>query len=398
MAEKEESFRSCREDASFKDSFHSCVEEEQKEMDRLLEQSKRLMKEMEDIEKLRSRNWDELDQLKKSVKGLEQAGKKNIEVKQLKKDKQIVSESCRSGETEDLSVKISIAWNEGDFFSDFDNIKTILWPKDMPMNELENALRTRLSLKNPKEKMLIYIKDTSLPSGWAHFYSRHSPKELRLSRSSTIFCIGLSPGQTVSRGERLSLEAHVEEGRARFGEDFQAAWDQQQVLVTWSPEEVKPPMDIWKHRMLVTLEASETPEKLETYLRYRFKAKQPGHWIFMEIMNNGKILPFYGFLSFEELNYSKDSSIRMTSKHLESDDWQQCREVGEEKHGAKFKDYLQSSVMSQNEGLLERLLQEELKAFRSQRMLLERDSETTRLVGEDIFGVRIFEPMWSLRY
>ena len=125
------------------------------------------------------------------------------------------------------------------FKADFEKTEPMKfrWGKDSVLEPLESYLRGNLILKNESDQLFIHIQDPALPGGWAFFYSFMTPKQLRLSKSSVIYCVGLKPSnQTYLHGNSsFGFESFKQEKEERFGKEKSREQEQVSVKLVWSP-------------------------------------------------------------------------------------------------------------------------------------------------------------------
>ena len=135
----------------------------------------------------------------------------------------------------DDTVEITVKFYNEDF-QQKEPIK-LRWGKNSVLEPLESYLRGNLVPKNNGEKLFIHIQDPALPGGWAYFYGFMTPKQLRLSKSSVIFCVGLTPpNQTYKHGDGgFGFEGFRREKEERFGKEKSTEQEQVSVKMVWSP-------------------------------------------------------------------------------------------------------------------------------------------------------------------
>ena len=144
------------------------------------------------------------------------------------------------------------------------------WGKDSVLEPLESYLRGNLILKNEGEKLFIHVQDPALPGGWAYFYSFMTPKQLRLSKSSVIFCVGLKPPyQTYGS---VSFEGFRREKEERFGRQKSRELDHVSVKLVWSPMLVECQLAMAEARSVCfSWDLDKSLLELESFLRTHFR-------------------------------------------------------------------------------------------------------------------------------
>jgi len=119
-------------------------------------------------------------------------------------------------------VGLTVRWHQGDFVTEPPvNPWRTVWGMATTMQGLEAFLRAQLVLRDQSEVLFIVVKDEE--GRHEHFYSCLTPKALRLTPNSYIYCIGLKRRDEV--GERIGCQAKLSwqswhtEAKARFGEE-----------------------------------------------------------------------------------------------------------------------------------------------------------------------------------
>lgn len=152
-----------------------------------------------------------------------------------------------------------------------------------------------------------------------------------------------------------------EQGIERFGIDFFKTFYQLTVLhhmdvkIVWSIEELndRENMDrqvsaLQTTLMTVTWDYEEPLEELEIYLRNLLTTKQPGMKLFLQVHFKQHLIPFYGFLTLQQLQFDLNSStaIYIEAKSIDDTVWLEYFKKGLQEYGDTFERYYRRCVMS----------------------------------------------------
>ena len=181
--------------------------------------------------------------------------------------------------SKDDTIEITVKFYKEDF-QKTEPIK-FRWGKDSVLEPLESYLRGNLILKNEGEKLFIHVQDPALPGGWAYFYSFMTPKQLRLSKSSVIFCVGLKPSyQTYKHGNgSFGFEGFRREKEERFGRQKTRELEQVSVKLVWSPMLVECLLPMAEDgSVCFSCDLDKSLLELESFFRTHFRYSSVSRW------------------------------------------------------------------------------------------------------------------------
>jgi hypothetical protein len=257
------------------------------------------------------------------------------------------------------------------------------------MEGLESFLRGTLVPKNPEEELFIMIKDKKLPGGGAYFYSFMTPKEMRLSRTSTIYCVGLKSDMKLSDEYKFAVPASFrKEGRNRFGEahframyQFSSTAELVRLEVSWdlTVESQLPQTGLGGVASL--LWRRDLPlEELEAFLRSHLQPKAPGFRLFFQVHDGFNTHDFFGLGTPDELQLTAQSRIVVKAEDRMDLSWERFEGQVRSLYPQSFHRYWRLCVLGQQRSPYAQNL---LAAFEASKwsipVFVERDEQTTRL-------------------
>ena len=204
-------------------------------------------------------------------------------------------------------VAVAVSWYTGDFSREPPTRPwRTVWSRDAPLHALEAFLRTQLVLKNPEETLLMLIKEGDECRGY--FYSCLTPRELRLTTDSSIYCVGLSSGGTFDAELKLSWAGWDLEARARFGGEAAERLrrgtrrGEVEVRVAWATLVASRLTGYQQGTVLLTCSPTEPLLQLEAFLRSQLWPVQPRHRLHLTVTTSSSTsTDFYGLQTVEEL-------------------------------------------------------------------------------------------------
>ena len=247
-------------------------------------------------------------------------------------------------------VGVSVRWYEGDFSREpaAKPWRTV-WPMDAAMTGLEAFLRAQLVLKNSEEELFIVVKDDD--GRRSFFYSCLTPRELKLTSSSYIYCLGLRP--TNHHYEQLSWAGWIAEARARFGEEAagrlkrEARKGEVEVRVGWTPLVASRLPGYQQGELLLTCPPAAPLLQVEAFLRSQLWPVQPHHFLHLTLTTSSSTsTDFYGLQTAEELG-TKALLVQVAARPAGPAEWAAYRAGGLARFGAGFPSYWRWAVLGQ---------------------------------------------------
>ena len=231
------------------------------------------------------------------------------------------------------------------------------WPKDQSLELLCNFLRNQLQPRDAKVRLLFYLKDKRLPRGWSYCYDFLSPKQLRISSSTTLKYVALRPDSKTGDGHR-SFPGLLAEGSERFG--LETFTKHQEALVSshWRTvwvqlgEEVacSLPASMSSKGLSVGYCQDRSLQDLDSFLRRNLRCKKPEQRLFLQLKRGGD----REASNFLALGPHKESAGRnflgqgllVGGRGVEDSCWAQLREEGGWRGGQDYLDYYKAAVMA----------------------------------------------------
>ena len=204
-------------------------------------------------------------------------------------------------------VALTVKFQPGDFSKELPiQPWRTMWGMGTSMQGLEAFLRAQLVLKDPNETMMMLVKDDE--GRGSYFFSCLTPRELRLTTHSYIYCVGLSREGTFDSKLKLSWAGWRREAKARFGEVAAARlWEgrrrgEVEVRVTWAPLVASRLPGYQQGEVLLTCPPAAPLLQVEAFLRSQLWPVESRHRLSLSLTTtSASSTEFYGLQTAEEL-------------------------------------------------------------------------------------------------